>query len=167
MFVDRKDGEKIAIGHAKKRHLPIAFLQYTVRVGSWPRLLISDGAGELIETKLQRQLLARGCKHEVAARGEHHVNDPAERAIQELDTMMRASIHESNIPFKEWCFVVEYMYLIDMMTSCSTSNKSKTIIEDVHGFTPDVESLPVVGCFACRLEETKTRTDKNLDVKTP
>ena len=68
VFVDRKDGEKIAIGHAKKRHLPIAFLQYTVRVGCWPRLLISDGAGELIETKLQRQLLARGCKHEVAAR---------------------------------------------------------------------------------------------------
>ncbi len=49
------------------------------------------------------------------------------QAIQELDTMMRASIHESNIPFKEWCFVVEYMYLIDMMTSYSSSNKSKTI----------------------------------------
>jgi hypothetical protein len=128
-------------------------------------LFISDGAGELIETKLQRQLLARGCKHEVAARGEHHVNGPAERAIQELDTMMRASIHESNIPFKEWCFVVEYMCLIDMMTSYSTSNKSKTIFEDVYGFTPDVESLPVVGCFACRLEETKTRTDKKLGVR--
>ncbi len=34
VFVDRKDGEKIAIGHDKKRHLPIAFLQYTVRVES-------------------------------------------------------------------------------------------------------------------------------------
>ena len=79
--------------------------------------------------------------------------------------MMRASIHESNIPFKEWCFVVEYMCLIDMMTSYSTSNRSKTIFEDVYGFTPDVESLPVVGCFACRLEETKTRTDKKLGVR--
>ena len=37
--------------------------------------------------------------------------------------------------------------------------------EDVYGFTPDVESLPVVGCFACRLEETKTRTDKKLGVR--
>jgi hypothetical protein len=46
VFVDRKDGDKIAIGHAKERHLPIAFLQYTVRVGSWPKLLISDGAGD-------------------------------------------------------------------------------------------------------------------------
>ncbi len=115
---------------------------------------ISDGTGELIETKLQRQLLSRGCKQEVAARGEYHINDPVDRVIQELDTMMRASIHESNIPFKEWCFVVEYMCLIDMMTSYSTSNKSKTIFEDVYGFTPDVESLTVVGCFVCRLEET-------------
>ncbi len=53
VFVDRKDVEKIVIGHAKKRHLPIAFLQYTVCNGSWPSLLISGGAGELIETKLQ------------------------------------------------------------------------------------------------------------------
>jgi len=97
-------------------------------------LLISDGAGELIETKLQRQLLARGCKHEVAARGEHHVNGPAERAIQELDTMMRESIHESNIPFKE----------------------------DVYGFTPDVESLPVVGYFACLLRRLKLGRIRSL-----
>jgi hypothetical protein len=55
-----------------------------------------------------------------------------------------------------------------MMTSYSTSNKSKTIFEDVYGFigfTPDVESLSVVGCFDCRLEETKTRTDKKLGVR--
>ncbi len=77
-------------------------------------MLISDGAGELIETNLQRQLLDRGCKHEVTGRGEHHVNDPSDRVIQELDTMMRVSIHESNIPFKEWCFVVQYMCLIDI-----------------------------------------------------
>ncbi len=78
-----------------------------------------------------------------------------------FDTIMRESIHESNIPFKEWCFVVEHMCRIDMMTS----NKSKTIFKDVDGFTPDVQSLPVVGCFACRLEKTKTRRDKKLDVK--
>ncbi len=78
VLVDRKDVEKISIGHAKKRHLPITFLQYTVCVGSWSRLLISDGAGELIETKIHRQLLTRDCKHEVTARDEHHVNVPAE-----------------------------------------------------------------------------------------
>ncbi len=129
VYADTSGKFQMKSARDKKWHLPIAFLQYTVRVGSWPRLLISDGAGELIETKLQRQFLTRVCKHEVAARGDHHVNDQAERAIQELDTMMRVSIHESNIPFQEWCFVVEYMCLIDMMTSYSTSNKSKTIFE--------------------------------------
>ena len=108
-------------------------------------MLISDGTGELIKTKLHLQYLDRGCKHEVTVRGEHHVNDPSEREIQELDTMMRTSIHESNIPFKKWCFVVEYMCLIDMMTSYSTSDRSKAIFEDVYGFTPDVEFLSVVG----------------------
>ena len=66
VFVDRKDGEKIVICHAKKKHLPVVFLQFVRRVGVWPRVLVSDGAGEIIETKLQRQLL-RSCKHQVAA----------------------------------------------------------------------------------------------------
>ena len=57
------------------------------------------------------------------------------------------------------------MCLLDMLTSYSTSNKSKTIFEDIYGFTPDVESLPVVGRFACRLEEVKTRTDKKLGLR--
>ena len=36
---------------------------------------------------------------------------PAERAVQELDTMMRAWIITSGIPMREWCFVVEHMRL--------------------------------------------------------
>jgi hypothetical protein len=65
------------------------------------------------------------------------------------------------------CSMIEKVSVpnVDTMTSYSTSNRSKTILEDVYGFTPDVESLPVVGCFACRLEETKTRTDKKLGVR--
>ncbi len=37
-------------------------------------MLISDGAGELTKTKFHRQILTRGCKHEVEVRGEHHFN---------------------------------------------------------------------------------------------
>ena len=58
VFVDKKDAEKIVICHAKKKHLPVVFLQFVRRVGAWQRVLVSDGAGEMIETKLQRQLLA-------------------------------------------------------------------------------------------------------------
>jgi hypothetical protein len=35
----------------------------------------------------------------------------------------------------------------------------------VYGFTPDVESFTMVGCFACRLEETTTRSDEKLGVR--
>jgi hypothetical protein len=47
---------------------------------------------------LQRQLLTRSCKHPVAVRGAHHEHGPAERAVQEKGTMMRASIVSSDIP---------------------------------------------------------------------
>ena len=163
VFVDRKDGEKIVICHTKKKHLPVVFLQFVRRVGVWPRVLVSDGAGEIIETKLQRQLLVGSCKHQVAVRGAHHENGPAERAVQEIDTMMRASIVSSGIPMREWCFVAEHMSLVDMMTSYSTSDKSKTIFEAVYGFVPDVDSLPPIG-FACRLEETKEKSDRKLGI---
>ena len=105
------------------------------RVGVWPRVLVSDGASEIREAKLQRQLLTRSCKHQVAARGAHHENGPAERAVQEIDTVMRASIVSSGIPMREWCFVAEHMSLVDMMTSYSTSDKSKAIFEAVYGFS--------------------------------
>jgi hypothetical protein len=165
VFVDRKDHEKIVICHVKKSHLPIVSLQYTVRVGTCPRFLILDGEDEVNDGSTTT--LDSGLQTWVAnMRDDHQDNDPTERVIQELDTMMKVSIHESNIPFKEWCFVVEYMCLIDMITSYSTSNRSKAIFEDVYGFTPDVEFLPVVGCFASRLEETKARTDKKFVVRT-
>jgi hypothetical protein len=54
------------------------------------------------------------------------------------------------------------MSLVDVMTSYSTSDKSKTIFEAVYGFVPDVDSLPPIGCFACRLEETKEKSDRKL-----
>ena len=100
----------------------------------------------------------------MAARGAHHENGPAERAVQEIDTMMRASIVSSGIPMREWCFVAEHMSLVDMMTSYSTSDKSKTIFEAVYGFVPDVDSLPPIG-FACRLEETKEKSDRKLGIR--
>jgi hypothetical protein len=69
VFVDRKDGEKIVICHAKQKYLPVVFLHFVRRIGVWPRVLVSDGADEIIETKLKRQLLTRSCNHQVLTRG--------------------------------------------------------------------------------------------------
>ena len=71
------------------------------RVGVCLRVLVSDGAGEIIETKLQRQILTRSCKHQVATCGAHHENGTAECAVQEIDTMIRVSIVSSGIPMQE------------------------------------------------------------------
>ena len=46
----------------KKKHLPVVFLQFVRRVGVWPRVLVSDGAGEFIETKCRGSFW-----HEVAS----------------------------------------------------------------------------------------------------
>ena len=79
--------------------------------------------------------------------------------------MMRASIVSSGIPMREWCFVTEHMSMVDMMTTYSTSDKSKTIFESVYGFVPNVDSLPTIGCFAHRLEETKDKSDKKVGIR--
>jgi hypothetical protein len=79
--------------------------------------------------------------------------------------MMCDSIISSGIPMREWCFVVEHMTLVDSMTSYSTSDKSKTIFEAVYGVAPNVDSFPPIGCFTCRLEEIKDKTDKKLGIR--
>ena len=40
VFVDRKEGEKFVICHAKKRPPSVVFLQFVRRVGVWPRVLV-------------------------------------------------------------------------------------------------------------------------------
>jgi hypothetical protein len=85
----------------------------------------------------------------------------------ELDTMMRVSIHESIIPaFKEWCQVLWWSKCVDMMTPIQLGVPSKTILEDVYGFTPDVESLPVVvSSLVVWRRLLGTKTDKKLGVR--
>ena len=108
-------------------------------------MFVSNGTVEIIETKLQRQLLTRSFKDQVF--------------------VMCTSIVSSGTPIREWYFVTEHMSLVDVMTSYSTSDKSKTIFEGVYGFVPDVDSLPSIGCFVCRLEETKEKSDRKLGIR--
>jgi hypothetical protein len=47
-FVDHKDGLKITIPRPKRKHVPIVFLNFVIRIGCWPKILYSDVAGEFI-----------------------------------------------------------------------------------------------------------------------
>ena len=112
------------ICHAKKKNLPAVSLQFVKRVGVWPRVLVSDGAGEIIDTKLQRQLLARSCKYQVAARG-------AITGMSGLSVLFRESI-----PFTR------------MGRLNVNDSKSKTIFEIVYWFVHDLVSLSPIDCLA-------------------
>ena len=130
-FVDRKDGQEIAIPHAKRKHAPIVFLKFVTRVGCWPKILYSDAAGEFISRVFKTWFLARGCNHIIVPKGEHHAIGKAESAVAEIDKMTRATIHDVNLPFNTWDFVVDHMTLVDSMTTYTTDDPSKTIYESV------------------------------------
>jgi hypothetical protein len=159
-FVDHKDGQKITIPHAKRKHAPIVFLNFVTRIGCWPKILYSDAAGEFISRVFKTMFLARGCNHIIVPRGEHHAIGKAESAVAEIDKMTRATIHDANLPFNLWDFVVDHMTLVDSMTTYATDDPSKTIFESVYSAIPSFDSLPPVGCFGVRLECEKPSSYK-------
>jgi hypothetical protein len=38
-------------------------------------------------------------------------------------------------------------------------------LQSVYGFVLDVDSLPSIACFDCRLEETTGKSDRNLGIR--
>jgi hypothetical protein len=96
--------------------------------------------------------LARGCNHIIVPRGEHHAIGKAESAVAEIDKMTRATIHDANLPFNVWDFVVDHMTLVDSMTTYAADDPSKTIFESVYSVIPSFDSMPPVGFFGVSLE---------------
>ena len=74
--------------------------------------------------------------------------------------MTRATIHDANLPFNVWDFVVDHMTLVDSMTTYATHDPSKTIFESVYSAIPSFDSMPPVGCFGVRLECEKPSSYK-------
>jgi hypothetical protein len=159
VFVD-SDGEKIPIIHSKRKHAPIVLLKFVARIGGWPKTLYSDSAGEFKSQVLKTMILAKGCNHIKVPKGEHHAIGKAESAVSELDKMTRATLHDANLPFNVWDFVVEHMALLDSMTSYATNDPTQTIFESVYSVKPSFDSIPPVGCFGVRLECEKPSSFK-------
>ena len=79
------------------------------------------------------------------------------------DEGIHSRIYHPGIQGMVSSFAVEYLCLIDMMTPIQLGVPSKTILEDVYGFTPDVESLPaVVSSLVVWRRLLGTKTDKKL-----
>ena len=89
VFVCAKTGDKIAIPHAKRKHFPLVYFEFTKRIGRHPKVLYSDLASEITSASFERYLLVKGVNHVNGPRGEHHSIGVAEKAIQDLSNMMR------------------------------------------------------------------------------
>ena len=106
-------------------------------------------------------LLARS--HHLCCR-KHCLIGVAEKAIQDVCNILKCLIAEGNIPPKYWDLAVgELATLIKMMTSPSICNPDITIFKESYGSLPNLDLLPIVGCFAVRLKDKGFRLDQKLD----
>jgi len=165
VFVCAKTGDKIAIPHAKRKHFPLVYFEFTKRIGRHPKVLYSDLASEITSASFERYLLVKGVNHVNVPRGEHHSIGVAEKAIQDLSNMMRCMLADSNIPNIYWDFVVEHATLVNSMISPAICDKTKTIFEAVWDVIPNIDLVPPVGCFCARLMDNSARADWKLDPK--
>lgn len=166
VFVCGKTGDKIVIPHAKRKHYPLVYFQFTKRIGRHPKVLYSDLGSEMTSNAFERYLLVKGVNHITVPRGEHHSIGVAEKAIQDLKNMMRCFIADSNVPSIYWDFIVEHAALVNSMTYPSICDSDKTIFEAAWGVIPNIDLIPPLGCFCARLtDNTKARSDSKLDPK--
>jgi len=166
VFVCAKTGDKIVIPHAKRKHFPLVYFEFTKRIGRHPKVLYSDLGSEMTSLAFERYLLVKGVNHITVPRGEHHSIGVAEKAIQDLKNMMRCYTADSNVPAIYWDFIVEHAALVNSMTYPSICDPDKTIFEAAWGVVPNVDLIPPLGCFCARLtDNTKARSDSKIDPK--
>ena len=166
VFVCAKTGDKVVIPHAKRKHFPLVYFEFTKRIGRHPKVLYSDLGSEMTSTAFERYLLVKGVKHITVPRGEHHSIGVAEKAIQDLKNMMRCFIADSNVPAIYWDFYVEHAALVNSMTYPSICDPAMTIFEAAWGVVPNLDLIPPLGCFCARLtDNSKPRSDSKLDPK--
>ena len=163
VFVCSKTGDKIVIPHSKRKHWPLVYVEFVRRIGRHPRVMFSDKAGEMTSKPFERFLLTKNVDHIVVPKGEHESIGQAEKAVQDLSIMLRCYLADSNIPRMYWDHIIEHCALVNTMIQPSVCDSKITIYEAIHGVPPNLDLLPVIGCFAARLEEKSWKTDYKLD----
>jgi len=89
----------------------------------------------------------------------------AERAIDEIDRMVAASLLDSNIPKCYWDIVGEHCSLLNAVTQSCPTDHGITICEAETGLIPDLDALPPLGCFCVRYLSKMDRKDFKLSPK--
>jgi len=99
----------------------MVYLKFLARIGRFPKLLVSDQAGEILSKALGSRLAAQVTHIVPVPKDEHSKIGSAERAIDEIDRMVAASLLNSNIPKCYWDIVCEHCSWLNAVTqSCPT-----------------------------------------------
>ena len=89
----------------------------------------------------------------------------AERAIDEIDRMVAASLLDSNIPKCYWDIVGVHCSLLNAVTQSCLTDHGITIYETKTGLIPDLDALPPLGCFGIQYLSKLDRKDFKLSPK--
>jgi hypothetical protein len=128
----------------------MVYLKFLARIGRFPKLLVSDQAGEILSKAMGSRLAAQGTHIDPVPKDEHSKIGSAERAIDEIDRMVAASLLDSNIPKCYWDIVGEHCSLLNAVTQSCPTDHGITIYEAETGLIPDLDALPPLGCFGVR-----------------
>ena len=163
LFMCAKRGTTVYIAYPKRSSFPLAYLNFVTRIGTHPKVLFSDLAGEQTSDDFELTLKIKGTRHLTVPKDEHYSIGPVEKKIQDLDLAIKATIADANLPRRYWCTVGEHCNLVLMMTSPSRYDKDITIFEATYDRIPNLQLLPRVGCFCVRIESRRQRHDQKLD----
>jgi hypothetical protein len=111
--------QAIRLPFSMSPHFPLVYFEFSKRIGRHPKVLYSDLASEITSWSFERYLLVKGVNHLNVPCGEHHSIGVAEKAIQDLSSVMRCMLADSNVPNTYWDFVVEHAALVKSMITPS------------------------------------------------
>jgi hypothetical protein len=76
----------------------MVYLKFLARIGRFPKLLVSDQAGEILSKAMGSRLAAQGTHIDPVPKDEHSKIGSAECGIDEIDRMVAASLLNSTFP---------------------------------------------------------------------
>ena len=155
-------GDRRYFAHRRKSHYTLVFLKLCAQLGRWPRVLVSDTAGEVIKKSLRLMLVAKGTVIETIPRSEHHLTGSIEIEIKHLSNAVKCTMAARNIPPNLWDIVGEYLTLMDCCIRASPLSKEISCHEAATSELPDLDQLKPVGCFAIRHADKLARSDFKL-----
>jgi hypothetical protein len=143
----------------------LVFLKFVAHDGCFPKVLVSDKAGEILCKVMKTTVTAKQVKMVTVAKDEHFSNGGPEKAIQDIDNIVKCCMADRNLPKDCWDIVGEHATLVNACTSSCPTNPEITIYEAETGEIPNLDCIPELGCFAVRHLEKLDRKDFKLSPK--